>query len=106
MGKSCFSGLCQSYLRSQLLGYIAASRENRALSEAGNIVNRFLRRFPISLPDTEDPTAEELAAVNDNIAQDEEDIDAIAEEEREVYKKRVKRRVLVCHPSLFFLIML
>lgn len=104
MGKSCFSGLRKGYLRSQMQGYITASKDNRGLSEASNIVNRFLRRFPLSLPDTEDPTEEELAAVNDNVAHgDEEDTSYMNEEEEQAHRKRIGRRVSVSRLPLFTL---
>ncbi|KAK7015546.1 SERTA domain-containing protein 3 [Paramarasmius palmivorus] len=63
-----FNGKRLKFLKDQLEPYAKADSEGHAAEFALDVARRFLKRFPVTRPDEEEPTDEELQAVNDNAA--------------------------------------
>ncbi len=60
-----FHGKRKEFLLTKQDSYAQAMKEDGAMEQLANIVHRFLKRFPISMPDNVKPTNSELEHVND-----------------------------------------
>lgn len=61
-----FQGSRKIFLDDQQDLYAAAVEENHAADAVADIQRRYFKRFPLSLPHTQEPTEEFLAAVDDD----------------------------------------
>ncbi len=60
-----FHGKRKEFLLAEQDGYAQAVKEDRATEQLTDIMHRFLKRFPISMPDNIEPTNSKLECVND-----------------------------------------
>ncbi|PBK62686.1 hypothetical protein ARMSODRAFT_860064, partial [Armillaria solidipes] len=60
-----FKGTRLEFVQGEHANYAKAVLEGRATEELADIICQFFKRFPISLPDNEEPSVEDLANVND-----------------------------------------
>ncbi|KAK7024184.1 SERTA domain-containing protein 3 [Paramarasmius palmivorus] len=63
-----FTGVRLRFLEAQLNGYAQADSEGHAADFAIDVARRYLKRFPVSLSEDKEPTAQELQAVDDDAA--------------------------------------
>ncbi|PPQ73280.1 hypothetical protein CVT26_015231, partial [Gymnopilus dilepis] len=70
-GRESFQGLRKSFLENERQGYKNAVANGTKDDFVMDVVRRFLKRFPIDLDDDKEPTAKDLASVDD-AAPDEE----------------------------------
>lgn len=68
VNKGSFHGAREEFLLAQAEEYATAVQNNHVSDTISSILRRFLKRFPIDLPDSYEPTSEQLAAVDDNAA--------------------------------------
>lgn len=61
-----FTGLRKEFLDAEQDAYNDAVAENRAADTLADIQRRYFKRFPLSLPFSEEPTAEFLDSVDDD----------------------------------------
>ncbi len=61
-----FTGLRKIFLDSQQAAYDAAVEGGDVADIVANIQRLYFKRFPLSLPHSQDPTPEHLASVNDD----------------------------------------
>ncbi|KAF5335452.1 hypothetical protein D9758_018183 [Tetrapyrgos nigripes] len=86
-----FKGKCLAFLESQKEVFIAAVKDRSGKEKKTEIIRNFFRRFPASQPESWEPTDEELAAVRDDVAMEEDptvNVDTMSEEERVVHFAR------------------
>ncbi|PBK81488.1 hypothetical protein ARMGADRAFT_1144191 [Armillaria gallica] len=62
-----FCGSCREFLIQQIEGYIKAVEEGHAAEYIADMVQHYLKRFPITLTHNVKPSPEHLAHVNDNV---------------------------------------
>ncbi|PPR07162.1 hypothetical protein CVT26_012668, partial [Gymnopilus dilepis] len=60
-----FQGLRKAFLEGEREGYKNSVANNTYKDFVMDVVRRYLKRFPLKLADDEEPTPEELAAVDD-----------------------------------------
>ena len=65
--RAAFSGLRLKFLNEQLEGYATAVVESRDNEFVLDVQRRFLKRFPLSLPQDAEPSQESLDTVDDNV---------------------------------------
>ncbi|KAK0467699.1 uncharacterized protein EV420DRAFT_1252593, partial [Desarmillaria tabescens] len=63
-----FQGTRFDFLTSELPGYGVAVKEDRARAYCISVCRRYHKRYHPLLPHNEEPTAEALALVNDDVA--------------------------------------
>lgn len=104
-----FKGARLEFLLAQKSLYAAAALKGHTGDTIVNIQRRFFKRFPIDLPDDEEPTDEWLKAVDDNVADPEPDApdeNALSVEDftdaMKKFKKRAERLDFRRHVSLLF----
>ena len=68
-----FQGARKDFLLGEKVAYKAAVTGGYARDALATIQRRFFKCFPIGLPLTVDPSAEELAAIDDDTPDDEEE---------------------------------
>ena len=61
-----FTGLRKQFLDSQQAIYAAAVKGKYVADAVADIQRRYFKRFPITLPHTEDPTQESIDSVDDD----------------------------------------
>ncbi len=61
-----FTGLRRDFLEAEQEAYNAAADQGHAADVLADIQRRYFKRFPVSIPFTEEPTEEYLASVDDN----------------------------------------
>ncbi|KAK0209545.1 hypothetical protein IW262DRAFT_1227980, partial [Armillaria fumosa] len=62
-----FQGVRKEFLLGEVDGYAQAIVEDRAAEQVMDVTRRYLKRFPMSLPQNINPSPEELAKVDDNM---------------------------------------
>ena len=94
-----FHGARKEFLHSQMDEYKAGVLGGYAADALADIQRKYLKRFPIDLAHSEDPTPEWLAAVDDNTPDGEqEEPDVLVLDENEyaaTVKKLMDRRALL-----------
>lgn len=61
-----FSGQRKAFLDAQRAAYAAAVAENHVNDTVADIQRRYFKRFPLTLSHTQEPTAEFIAAIDDD----------------------------------------
>lgn len=64
MNPGIFKGTCLEFVQGEHANYVKAVLEGHATEELMNIICHFFKRFPISLPDNEEPSVEDLGNIN------------------------------------------
>ncbi|SJL18892.1 uncharacterized protein ARMOST_22494 [Armillaria ostoyae] len=62
-----FRGKHKVFLMDEQEDYVQAVKEDRAAEQVADVFRRYLKHFPIALPDDVDPSDEELAKVDDSV---------------------------------------
>ncbi len=102
-----FSGLRREFLEEQQEAYNEAAEKGHAADTLADIQRRYFKRFPVSIPFTQEPTEAHLASVDDDAPDPEitpPSIDGLsaeaAAEAQRVYEnqgKELKMCMAVCH---------
>jgi hypothetical protein len=90
-----FQGSRKEFLRSQKADYKAGVLGGYAADALAQIQRKYLKRYPIDLPHQEEPTADWLAAVDDDAPdpeQEEPDILTLGENAYDVAVQRLAER--------------
>lgn len=99
MNPGAFQGARKDFLQSQKEVYKAGVLGGYAADALAEIQCKYLKRFPIDLPQHKDPMPEWLAMVDDDAADPEQpELDILALDENEyaaVVEKLAERRVLL-----------
>ncbi len=61
-----FQGKHKHFLMSKREGYVQAVQEDRAAEQIADVFRRYIKRFPISMPDNVEPSDEDLAKIDDS----------------------------------------
>ncbi|PBK60385.1 hypothetical protein ARMSODRAFT_838458, partial [Armillaria solidipes] len=61
-----FQGKCKHFLMDEREGYAQAVQEDRAAEQIADVFHRYIKQFPISLPDNMEPSDEDLAKINNS----------------------------------------
>lgn len=61
-----FLGSRGDFIKAQTALYASAVKDNHVADTVANIQRRYLKRFPVTLPDNEEPSDEWLAQVDDD----------------------------------------
>jgi hypothetical protein len=104
-----FSGTRKNFLEAQSDVYAIAVAENHVADTVADIQRRYFKRYPLTLPHDQEPTAEWLATVDDDAPDPEvmtlpldfegmnPEADALAAQEREAFIVSMKLRKDVSH---------
>lgn len=66
VNRGSFQGRRKEFLLSQKADYALAVRDRHTAETLSQILRKYFKRFPIDLPDSHEPTEEQLASVDDN----------------------------------------
>lgn len=95
-----FLGSRKNFLQSQKGKYNAGVVGGYAADALAQIQRKYFKRYPIDMPHDEEPSAERLATVDDEAADEElegPDIDALDEDELAAAMVKLEaRRVMLC----------
>lgn len=69
--KLAFPGICSEFIAGELDDYAEAIDSGTVLDAVASIQRQFFKRFPVTLADNKDPSAEWLDKVDDNAAEPE-----------------------------------
>jgi len=90
-----FQGSRKDFLLGEIPAYSAGVTGGYAADALALIQRRYFKRYPLDLPHTVEPSAESLAAVDDNAADvdvPEPDQDSMSDEEYQAAMKRLAER--------------
>ena len=98
MNPGAFQGSRKEFMVAQKTAYKAGVVGGYAADALAEIQRKYFKRYPIDLPHDEEPSAEWLAAIDDNtpdMEQHEPDISPDGDEDDAAAKKIVERRSLL-----------
>lgn len=96
-----FLGSRKTFLTTQKPAYAEAVKNNYAGDFILGLQRRYLKRYPMSLDHKAEPSAEFLAAVDDNAADEDEDLSGLSAEGRKARGDAIIFRKDVCSTTLF-----
>lgn len=87
-----FTGARETFLNSVKDEFAQAVKANAVKEKRADIIRRYYLRFPVSKGDTYEPTAEEIAAVDDKVTPPEETPQITSPEDQAEYDRKLKEQ--------------
>lgn len=98
MGREAFTGSRLLFMESEQEGYEQSLAAGTSMDFRADLMRRYFKRYPISLPHNEEPSSEWLAAVDDHEHDVEQDPESMSAEELATQKSLITvRRVVSLH---------